>query len=248
VHQTARRSHSAFTLVELLVVLGIIVILIAMLLPALRRARADAVRVQCANNLRQIGMGLEIYDQTHKRLPGGDTLLFYVAFEGVGEVVLDAAPPRGDAGGAADAVLALSPGTADLRGALLENRSCAPGTFLCGRHELYGNAEGASSYAMNRNYTASKMSKGKGDIILAYESAGILAGGARLGESTPTFEGTPAPDAPASPPPPVPAAHPDAAYRHGLRANWLFFDGHVDLLSDREAAGPNGEGWGTRPH
>ena len=223
--------HCGFSLVELLVVLGIIVVLIAMLLPALRRAREDAVRVQCANNLRQIGMGLEIYEQTHKRLPGGgDALVLFITLD------TNASPPTEDVVGEK---LTISSGVPDLRGALVGNKSCAPGTFLCPRHELYGEAEGASSYAMNGNYAGSKMSKGRGNIVLAYESAGVLA--------VPAVEEVPVlGDGPSMLPSHDAAGHGDAAYRHRLRANWLFFDGHVDLLSDREAIGANGEGWGTR--
>lgn len=69
--RSIRSPRRAFTLVELLVVIAIIGILVGLLLPAVQAAREAARRMQCSNNVRQLGIATHNYESTYSRLPSG---------------------------------------------------------------------------------------------------------------------------------------------------------------------------------
>jgi prepilin-type N-terminal cleavage/methylation domain-containing protein len=130
------RMKRAFTLIELLVVIAIIAILAGMLLPALTLAKQRAQVVACLNNLKEIGLGMQMYlDENSDTFPPGETAQYDLSVGGNSS-------PRdywiGDCLGGADPAPINRPHYPLAKDRLLNSYAQAPGTWRCPADRGFG--------------------------------------------------------------------------------------------------------------
>jgi prepilin-type processing-associated H-X9-DG protein len=216
-----RKSLRGFTSVELMVVIGILAILIALLLPALNRAREAAKAAACLANFRDLANNVENYKANNNgRLDIGGQITFSMAGKGYCPVMLDYADPG-------EAVASGTPGIGNVLGAIV---TCSYGwsAWLTGVQSPYQFGTLNSDVAI---YCNPSSVPDNAEVALAADVIATVPGGFNVtgggeGLNDPFYEG-----ASGGANGGMRLCKPDFHGRHGGRGSVLWLDGHASLTT-----------------
>lgn len=213
------QHEAGFTLIELLVVVAIIAILAGLLLPALSRGKETAQKARCGNNLKQLMLGVTMYDSDHDN-----------HFPGVYDATVGSGQDSGTNGWMFFAQFG-KPAKFDPRRGTLFQYVSAAGTFECPGDR----ARSGDSYAINARLSEDTEIKGF--------HAGIRDGGVRSPSATFLFLEEAAPDALDSTNDSYFDPRNDhSSGRHRSGANFGFCDGHLQWFRTNTVKFPNLDG------
>jgi prepilin-type processing-associated H-X9-DG protein/prepilin-type N-terminal cleavage/methylation domain-containing protein len=213
-HRANRSRSSAFSLIELLVVIGIIAILLALLMPTLSSMQGNARRLACQSNLRQLGQAMYIYanDNQGWLIPMVDDPTSQDGLRGLGTLL----PPKDRWPAVIFKIHGPDPATDN-------PADYCPKVIICPTDD---NPAMAHTYALNNPPAAHKCKLGSHDFNGLKPTDVVIAAEKLSTENDyylEPYEGD--------------LDRATAFYRHGLKhgSNYLFWDGHVELRLPKDA-------------